>query len=149
MQSYEDRLKEVGVSKEAAAVIIDDVLMKGAHSEDIALTPRIKLRLRTRTARDIRRIQEYLEASNPKFENHYQEILSRMSLASSLESFGKDQFAFPGRNDTNTNIEQAFANRLSYVEALPDPTLRLLFAKLWKFDNKVRVVLEEGAIENF
>ena len=60
MQTYEDRLREVGVTREEAARIIDAVLLRGFYSEEIPITKSISLRLRTRTARDTKRIQEEL-----------------------------------------------------------------------------------------
>lgn len=148
LQAYEERLKDLGVTREEAANIIDSVLLKGAYAEDIKLTASVKMRLRTRTAKDIRRIQEYLEVAKPLYDNHYQEILNRMCLAASLERFGADTMAFVGKGAKAEDYEKAFQDRLAYIEALPDPTLRLLFSKLYRFDTKIRVVLEEGAIEN-
>ncbi len=147
--SYEERLKEFGVTKEEAAQIVDAVLLKGHYAEDIAVTPRVRLRLRTRQHRDTQRAQNYLETARPVYESHFQDIVARYALASSLEKLGKDAFAFPGRGATGEQIEMEFKTRLSYVDTLPEPTLRLLLQKLWKFDTKVAVVLQEGVIENF
>jgi hypothetical protein len=149
LKSYEERLKEAGVTKEQAAEIIDAVIMKGHWSEPIKITERIKLRLRTRSARDIRRIQDHLEVQRPIYDAHYTEIMGRMSLAASLESLGADKFTFPGKDAKSEEYEAAFQARVNYIENLADPTLRLLFLKLWTFDEKIRVVLSEGVIENF
>lgn len=149
LKSYEARLEEVKVTKEQAADIIDAVLMKGYWSETISVTSRINLKLRTRSARDTRRIQDYLEVARPQYDAHYNEILSRMTLAASLEQFGKDVFAFPGKEAKTEDYEEAFQKRSQYIESLADPALRLLFMKLWTFDEKIRVVLSEGTIENF
>lgn len=149
LKSYEERLKEAGVTKEQAAEIIDAVLMKGYWSESIKITERIKLRLRTRSARDIRRIQDHLEVQRPVYDTHYTEITGRMSLAASLESLGSDKFTFPGKDAKPEEYETAFQARVNYIENLADPILRMLFLKLWTFDEKIRVVLSEGVIENF
>jgi len=147
--SYEERLRDVGVGRDEAAEIVDAVLLRGFYAEDIPLTPRLKLRLRTRQYRDTQRVQSYLEVARPVYETHYQEAVSRHALAASLERLGKDGFAFPGREATGEQIEAEFKTRLAFVDGLPEPTLRLLLHKLWKFDRKIAVVLEEGAIENF
>lgn len=149
LKSYEERLKEAGVTKEQAADIIDAVIMKGYWSEPIKITQRVVLRLRTRSARDTRRIQDHLEVQRPVYEAHYTEVLGRMSLAASLEALGADKFAFPGKESKAEEYEAAFQTRVSYIENLADPILRLLFMKLWTFDEKIRVVLSEGTIENF
>lgn len=147
--TYEDRLKEIGITRDEAARLVDDVLIAGHYAEDMQITTRVKVRFRTRLYRDTQRTQSYLEVARPVYDTHYQEIVARYALAASLETLGKDHFEHPGRKAKGEAIEQAFQNRLSFVDGLPDPTLRLLFSKLFKFDQKVRVVLEEGAVENF
>ena len=149
IKSYEDRLKEANITKEQAAEIIDAVIMKGFWSEPIKITSRISVVLRTRSARDVRRIQDYLEVQRPVYDTHYNEILSRMTLAASLERLGKDGFTFPGKEAKDADYENAFQQRAAYIENLADPVLRLLFLKLWAFDEKIRAVLAEGTVENF
>lgn len=150
MASYEEKLKEAGVSKDKAAEIIDAVLLKGFYAEDIKITSRVKVRLRTRNARDTKRAQEILEAQRFSIDAHYSETWSRLLLASSLEQFGDDKFVHPSvRKEAYDVVEKAFQERIAYVESLPDPALRVLFGKLWKFDNRVSIALEEGSIENF
>jgi hypothetical protein len=147
--SYEERLKEVGLTKEQAAEIVDNVLFKGFHTQDIPMTPRMKIRLRTRQLRDTQRAQLYLEVSHPSYDTHYNEILMRYNAAASLEKWGNDVFEFPKKDDAPERVEQLFKQRLDYVDSLADPAVRLLFTKVWGFDRKVIVALEEGAIENF
>jgi len=150
MASYEEKLKEAGLTKDKAAEIIDAVLLKGFYAEDIKVTSKIKVRLRTRNARDTKRAQEMLEAQRFTIDSHYTEMWSRVLLAASLEQFGEDKFVHPSvRKDSFEIVEKAFQDRIAYVESLPDPALRVLFGKLWKFDNRVSVALEEGSIENF
>lgn len=149
IKSYEERLKEAGVTKEQAADIIDAVIMKGYWSEPVKVTSRISVTLRTRSARDVRRIQDYLEVQRPVYDNHYSEILGRMMLAASLEKLGKDSFSFPGKDAKDNEYETAFQQRATYIENLADPVLRLLLLKLWAFDEKIRTVLAEGTVENF
>ena len=150
MASYEEKLKEAGLTKDKAAEIIDAVLLKGFYAEDIKVTSKVKVRLRTRNARDTKRAQEMLEAQRFTIDAHYTETWSRLLLAASLEQFGDDKFTHPSpRKEAFEVIEMAYQDRVAYVESLPDPALRVLFGKLWKFDNRVSVALEEGSIENF
>jgi len=149
LETYEERLKEVGVTKEQAAFIVDEVLLKGCYSEEISLTSRVSVKFRTRLYRDTQRMQSYLEVSRPTYEAHYSEIVFKYSLAAALEKFGADVFKHPTKASTGDEIEKSFQTRLTYVENLPDITLRLLYTKLGRFDRKIRVCLEEGAIENF
>lgn len=150
MASYEEKLKEVGLSRDKAAEIIDAVLLKGFWSEEVKITSRIKARFRTRAARDTRRAHEILEAQRFTIDAHYNETLTRLLLAASLEQFGDDTFKHPSvRKSAEADIEKAFQERVNYIDGLPDPALRILFAKLFAFDRKVAVALEEGSIENF
>jgi hypothetical protein len=150
MASFEEKLKEAGLTRDKAAEIIDAVLLKGHYAEDIKITARVKTRLRTRNARDTKRAQEILEAQRFTIDTHYSEIWGRLLLAASLESFGDDKFVHPNpRKDAYEVIEKAFQERIAYVDALPDPALRILMQRLFKFDQRVSVALEEGSIENF
>lgn len=150
MQTYADRLKEAGIDLAKAAKIVDDVLLKGFYAETFPITKTIAMRLRTRTARDTKRIQEILEAEKPSFDHHYRETMTRLLLAASLESFGEDKLPHPNKKTSTDDIEKMFQERISYVDnQVSDPAMRILFQKLWKFDRMVTIALEEGAIENF
>ncbi len=147
--NYEAQLKEHGITMEKAAEIVDDVLFKGHYAEEMKISSRVSVVFRTRQARDTSRTLTYVEIHKPLYENNYAETISTHSLAASLERLGDDHFSFPGRQAGTSKIEDAFQERFTYVNALPDPVLRLLFIKMSKFDERVRVVLQEGAIENF
>lgn len=149
MATYEERLKEVGVTRDEAARIIDAVISKGFWSEEMSLTKSIKIRLRTRSLRDTKRAQNHLENQRPVYDAHYQEIMTRFLLASSLEACGQEKFEHPPRTAASDLVEKSFADRLIWVESAGDPLYRLLTTKLAKFDYKISIVLEEGAIENF
>lgn len=150
LQTYADRLKEAGIDLMKAAKIVDEVLLKGFYTEDVQITKTVKMRLRTRSARDTRRIQDILEAEAPKFDHHYRETLSRLLLAASLEQFGDQKLPHPEKSDKIDDIERKFQERIAYLDnQVSDPALRIMFAKLFKFDRMIAVALEEGAIENF
>lgn len=150
LQTYADRLKEAGIDTTKAAKIVDEILLRGFYAEDIQITRSVKMRLRTRTARDTRRTQELLEVASPRFDHHYRESLTRLLLAASLERFGDDKLPHPDRKSSSDDIERMFQERIAYIDnQVSDPALRIMFAKLWKFDQMVTVALEEGAIENF
>lgn len=147
--SYEESLKEIKVTREEAAEIVDSVLLKGCYAEDIAITTRVSVRLRTRQYRDTQRVQAYLEVSRPIYDANVNETIMRYALASSLEKLGKDVLPFPPPGAPGPVMDDAFKERLTFIDNLPEPTYRLLCRKLVAFDNKVSTVLEEGAIENF
>lgn len=147
--NYEEQLKAAGISTDEAAKIVDDVLFKGYYTEEVPVSKRVTVSFRTRQARDTARTMVFLEVAKPIYENHFNEVVGKHTLAASLERLGRDKFEFPAKDAPDDKVENAFQARLSYVNGLPDPVLRLLFLKLSKFDEKVRVVLQEGAIENF
>ncbi len=147
--SYEEKLRQLGITKEESARIIDAVLMQGFYSEEIPLTKTLRVRFRTRSARDTRRAQVYIERERPMYDQHYNELLWRQLLSASLEQLGNDKFEFPTRKDTPDHADKLFEIRFNYVDSMPDPTFRLLLKKLGVFDTKISTVLEEGAIENF
>lgn len=151
MVSYEEKLAAAKLTREQAAQIVDAVLLKGFWAEDVQVTKTIKARFRTRSARDVRRANEMLEAQRWTIDSHYHDALSRILLAASLERFGDVVLKHvPNpRKSTEAEVEKAFTERLVYVDSLGEPAMRLLFGKLWKFDNRVSVALEEGTVENF
>lgn len=150
METYADRLREAGLDLEKAAKIVDAVLLDGYYAEDFPVTKNVKIRLRTRTARDTKRAQDILEANRPAYDHHYNEWFTRLLLAASLEQWGTDKLPHPTKKTTQEDIEKMFQERINYVDnTMSDPAMRIAFQKLFKFDRMVAVALEEGAIENF
>lgn len=147
LEAYEKQLKEVGLTREEAARIVDDVLTKGYYEETFPITSRVKVTFRTRLARDIRRVHERLEADRYTIDSHYSMALSRYLLAASLSSFGTTKFAFP--QGVTEETEKAYQARLEFVDGLSEPALQTIYPRLAKFDRKVAVAFQEGAIENF
>lgn len=151
MRSYEEQLREIGVTKEQAAAIVDAVMRVGYWSEEISITRSIKARLRTRSSRDRGRALAYVENARPMYDAHYQELMNKHLLAASLESFGEDKFHHPdARLAKAEEIDQAFETRFRYVDSgMSDPALTLLLHRFFKFEAKIRAVMQEGAVENF
>jgi hypothetical protein len=149
MLTYEQKLKDLKITRTKAAEIIDAVLVKGYYAEDVPVTKTLNVRLRTRGARDTKRAQDMIENQRLSYDAHYGELMSRYLLAASLERFGSDKFSHPSKGAKPEEIEEAYKQRLAYVEDLSDPALRLLIAKTIRFDKMIAVVLEEGSIENF
>lgn len=147
LERYEKMLKEVGVSREEAAMIVDEILTKGYWEKDYQLTPRRKVTFRTRAYHDTQRFYDFIEVEQPKNASYYNELLFKFSLAGSLAVYCGKTFEFP-TGDKET-LDKAFEARLKYIASLGDPAIRLLYAKLGKFDELVRIVTEEGAVENF
>jgi hypothetical protein len=69
-------------------------------------------------------------------------------LAASLSS-SATAAAPPPLRKTSEAESRRRRERVAYVDALPDPALRVLFRKLFEFDQRITVALAEGSIENF
>jgi hypothetical protein len=151
MRSYEEQLREIGVSREEAARIIDAIMNRGFWSEEVSVTRSIRARFRTRNSRDRSRAIEYIENARPAYEAHVQEMMNKQLLAASLESFAGDKFAHAdARTAKAEDIEAAFEARFRFVNGvISDPALNLLMRHFHKFDLKIRTVMQEGAVENF
>jgi hypothetical protein len=151
MASYEEQLREVGLDKAKAAEIVDAILTRGYWAEDVSITKSVKARFRTRSSKDRSRAVSFIETARPMYDSHYQELLSKLLLAASLESFASDKFDHPDlRSAKADDIEAAFNARFRYVDSvISDPAFILLTRHFTKFDNKIRVVMQEGAVENF
>lgn len=151
MRSYEEQLREIGVSKDEAARIIDAILNVGFWSEEVSITKSIKARFRTRSSRDRSRAVAFIEAARPVYEAHVQEMMNKQLLAASLEAFAKDKFTHADpRTAKAEEIEAAFDARFRFVDGvISDPALNLLLRHFHKFDIKIHTVMQEGAVENF
>jgi hypothetical protein len=147
LERYEKMLKSIGVSREEAAMIVDEILTKGYWEEEAKLTPLRRVKLRTRSYRDLERFYQFVELEQPKNTSYYNELLYKYSLAASLATYDGKSFTFP--DGDKAEVDKAFQARLRFVESLPEPAIRLLYARLGKFDEKIRIVTEEGAIEGF
>lgn len=149
LEAYEDRLKKIGVTVEAARAIFDDLLCKGFWSDEMVVSSKLKVRFRSRQYADTERFQQAVENARPQYESHYTELLFKYSLAASIEQFGSTKFKFPEASDTAEQGEKLFNRRFEFIMHLPDAMVRLLYTKLSRFDEKIRTVMEEGAAENF
>lgn len=150
MRTYEDTLREAGISREEAARIVDAVMEKGFWSETVPITRSTTTRLRTRTSRDRTRAMERVEIARPGFDAHYYDLMNKLLLAASLESFGKIKFEHPGPGAKSEDVEKAFETRFTFVDAvMAEPAYALLLRAFLKFDEKIRVVTAEGVVENF
>lgn len=149
LQTYEKAIQAIGVTRDRAAQMVDSLLQNGYWSEEVQLSRTVKARFRTRQYKDIERARTYLEITRPAHADLYNDILYKYQLAASLETYNKTTFAFPAKGDSEERITELFNLRLAFVDGLSDMLFRMLLSKLYKFDTKIRVVFDEGAIENF
>lgn len=149
MEAHEAALKEVGVTKEQASEIIDSILLQGYYQERFKITNKISGVFRSRVYADTERLQSWMEATRPAYEATIQETTFRYLLAASISEFNGEKFLFPKKEDTLEEADRLFNIRLRYIRAMPDALVSLLYQKLSKFDQKLAVCLQTGAIANF
>ena len=149
LERYEKALKDLKLTRDEAATIVDTILMQGYWTKEMKLTPKRKIVFRSRLYKDTQRFHDFCEVTQPRNPSYYNEILYKYSLAASLEQYDTVKFDHPGRDADEKMIAEAFRKRLSFVENLGDPALRLCYAKLSEFDEIVSTVMQEGAVENF
>lgn len=147
-KTYEEMLKDAKITLVEADTIRDSILLNDAYTETISLTKNVSVTLRTRTYQDHLRFSRALERYNPQFALEEQELKLQYYLAASLEAFRGEVFTFPPVKDHGA-CEAAFEARLLFVKGLPAHTIELLVTHLNRFDEKVRLSLAKGAVEDF
>lgn len=150
MRTYEDQLKDAGVTREEAARIVDAIMERGFWAEDVKITKSVSARLRTRGSRDRTRAMDRVETARPAYDAHYYDLMNKLLLAASLESFGKVKFEHPARDAKPEDVEATFEIRFRYLDTvIADPAYQLLMRAFLKFEDKIRIVTQEGVVENF
>lgn len=150
MRTYEDQLRDAGITREEAARIVDAIMEKGSWSESVQITKSVAARLRTRCSLDRTRAMGRVEAARPSYDAHYYDLMNKLLLAASLESFGAMKFAHPARDAKPEEVEAAFDARFRYLDAvIADPAYQLLLRAFLRFEDKIRLVTQEGVVENF
>lgn len=146
--TYEELLEREGITKEEAYVIRDALLVDLYFSQTVFLTENTSVKFRTRSYHDFIRYHQAVERANPFTVAERDEITMRYFLAASLEAYGGTQFEFPDSADSAA-VEKAFEVRLKFISKLPEAVVEVLGRHLHKFDRKIRIVLSEGAVEDF
>ena len=141
-ERYNERLKDVGISKEEAAAIFDEVLTKGYYQETVSIRGR-KAILRTRTYEDHIRALTAVETFSPRYQMSQEELHSRFNLAASLVEWNGTVYKKGGDSAAE------FKATHEAVQRLPAPVYGILISELVKFDAKMFVVFSDGAADSF
>lgn len=149
-KDWKEKLSDAGVSLEKAHAIIDDLLTVGHYAESYNLTKRITVEFRTRTQADYKRYLRAVDIINPRYNDDLSEIATRYFLAASLIRYNDKTWEHPDpTKDGTAKVDEAFEERLDWVEAQSGHLITLLSQKLRSFDENIALVLSEGVIENF
>ena len=136
--TYEEKLKQHGITKEEAEEIIDALMVDGEYRKTYAITSKYNITFKTRLMEDQNRALSAIENQGPQYPTTVGNIVAEHNLAASVTRFRDIDFS---------KVEMR--KRLEWVRKLPDTVARLLASKLAKFDEMIMDVLDEGAIENF
>jgi hypothetical protein len=140
---YIESLKELKLTTDQAAEIVDALITAGFYEETFQLNKKVTVKFRTRTQDTNNRIDKALADAKPEFNSSIMNVLAKYNLASSLVQYGK--FTYKPYED-----DAEFNKTLKFVERLPQPVFQLLIGELSKFDNKLQVVSNSAAvISNF
>jgi len=137
-KTYQERLKEHGITLEDAHKIVDTILTTGVYEKAYPVTSQISATFRSRTLADQERIQEMIEEQAPQFIGSINIIMSKCNLAASLVEFAGNRFG-----------EDEFDKAMKFIKRLPHVLFNVLITKLSLFDELVITVMDEGSIENF
>jgi hypothetical protein len=146
--TYEELLKRESIDLDEAYRVRDALLIDGYYGETIFLTPNTSVRFRTRAYLDFTRFHQAVERAQPRYLPERDELAMRFFLAASLEAYGGKTFEFPPTSDV-TACENAFDVRHRFILSLPEAVVEVLGRHLHKFDRKIRVILSDGAVEDF
>jgi hypothetical protein len=123
--------------KEELLRIFDEMIFSGEYIEDVLIKKKLKLKFRTRSAKDTMEISKDIDSKSFTLINTLSEYRAVQNLAYSLVSYsGNDLSQMP--------VEE----RVKYVTGLPGIIVGTLSDALAKFDQKIAAAFDEGQ-ENF
>lgn len=140
-KTWEQRIKEAGITREKAMGVIDALMRTGIYTEAFPLTKSTTVTFQSRSVKDHEESQNEIERIAPQFTGTFSMILSKYNLAASLVSYGNQHFPV----DTPERQTKVF----EFIEGLPYSVFSLLLKKLSRFDTLVILSTDEGAVENF
>lgn len=150
-KTYIEGLEDVGLTVEKARVIRDAMILNHFYEEDYLISNKLHITFRTRFYGDAIRLRNRIEAAALQYPVAVTDMIAHCSLAASLRRYGKDVFDIKTKRTgaTETEVEDAFEERLNYIQEIPAPILNKLVTKLQEFDNMVAAVFNDGAPEDF
>lgn len=140
-EAYLKELERLKVSQTEAAKIVDAMLFKGAYEEEVQVTKKLRVKLRTRGQEAVDRLNHAIDKADPKYNGSLYGLIAQYNLAASLIAYGPYNF--------DPSTDEGFEKTVKYIKTLPAPIFQLLCTKLSKFDEKCMAVMTEGAVENF
>lgn len=148
---WKKNLEAAKITVSQADAILDQMLKTGYWEKEYTLfRGRLKIKLRTRDAYSLQRTAnavDQLRTNDPRVRS---QTLFRLSLAGSLVMYGGTQLALPPRDAEDAAIEQAFNERLQFIDkGIPEFVASQLYFCVENFDTIARAALSEGAATGF
>jgi len=119
------------------AAIFDDILFSEEYSEEVTIRSKLRVTFRTRTAEEVRTINQIVDGTTAVFATTLDGIRSIMQLQYAL-------IFYQGKDLRSTRPEE----RAKFLGKLPAPVVAALLHALSRFDEKVYAACKEGE-ENF
>jgi len=144
-ETYEEGLKKVGLTLADARAIMEQVLVNNFYEETYYIQS-LPVTFRTRSYHDTVRLHKFLTAESPVYQASIQDLIARHNLAAALKKYGDREFAFP---DDASKAEDAFDERMTFVESRVEHVTTRLMKLAYKFDEKLTKVFADGAPQDF
>lgn len=149
VQLWEEELTEIGVTRDQAMIILDNIMVNGLHKESYRIG-KTRVTLRTRTTVDADRLMEILQDQQPETTGVYAHLVTRVNLAASIESYGATKFAHTTPTEDNrATLDYEWRERYKFCASLPAPAFYTLGQVLQKFDSRVGLACDARGVENF
>jgi len=139
-KSYDEKLKELGVTRDEANAVIDEIMTKNVYERAYPLTKNSRVVFRTRELSDQESTQDIIERSAPQFVGTMGLIMSKNNLLASLAELNGTRFE-------NNDVDRGKAKK--FIERLPYAVFSVLINKLAQFDKLIATVTDESALQNF
>ncbi len=146
--TYVERLAAAKISVTHAREVMDAVLFNGTYEETTPLRPNFPVVIQTRAYGDTLRLMRVMEAENPTFPMHINDIIARYNVCASLVQYGETVFS-PPKEKTPIALADNFEERLQFLYGLPEIVINKLIDLVARFDKKVAIIFSEGSIQDF
>jgi hypothetical protein len=148
LERWREALTKAEITEEEADKILDSVLSNGYYEKMYPLFKgRLRVTLRSRDSASLQRVSDALDTIRTNDPRVHAQTMNRYNLAASLSRYQDTSFKHP--TSSLEERENAFAERLKFVDNIPVPVLLQLYNTLQKFDNAVFAALSEGAEMGF
>lgn len=144
-QTYEEGLKDVGLTLGQAREIMERVLVDNFYEKQFFIGS-LPVTLRTRTYHDTVRLHRFLTSESPTYQASIQDLIARHNLAAALAKFGDNIFEFP---EDEKKAEDAFDARHRFVESRNEFVVTKLMKLSYEFDTMLTKVFADGAPQDF